>query len=195
MALFGSMITPAMNQGTYKVVVKKGKQEYTTDLVLVNDPTAGYSPAGIAKQKEISTQLYDMTNQLGHIYKNLDEVQTQISAMQESGDLKDEASKKLAEEIEAYKSSLVSLEGDFYVAEGEANIREDISTLALNIGQYPGMPSQGQIRKTQELADRMAKIASKTSGFMDRLAPINQLLTAAGGKGITLTTLQDYLEK
>ncbi len=194
MALFGSMTTPALNQGTYKVVVRKGKQEYTTDLTLLDDPSGGYTTAGIAKQKEISTQLYDMTNQLGHIYKNLDEVHTQISDMHEAGDLKDETSKKLAEEVEKYKNSLVSLEGDFYVAEGEANIREDISTLGLSVGQYPGMPSQGQIRKAKELAERMSKIADKASSFMSQLDTINKGLSAAGKKEISLTSLEDYLE-
>ena len=194
MALFGSMTTPALNQGTYKVVVRKGKQEYTTDLTLLDDPSGGYTTAGIAKQKEISTQLYDMTNQLGHIYKNLDEVHTQISEMHEAGDLKDDTSKKLAEEVEKYKNSLVSLEGDFYVAEGEANIREDISTLGLSVGQYPGMPSQGQIRKAKELAERMSKIADKASSFMSQLDTINKGLSAAGKKEISLTSLEDYLE-
>lgn len=189
MALFGSALTPSLNEGSYKVIIKKGKKEYSTPLVLVNDPTGGYSEEGRKKQLEVNKQLYNMTNQLGHIYYTLQDIHEQINKNAELSSKEDIAT--LAKEAEDYKNSLVSLEGDFYVDEGEANIREDISTVALNVSQYPGMPSDGQIRKTLELEKRMSVVQSKLDSFVSRVAKINAM--SAGDKLIKLKTLEEYL--
>ena len=70
----------------------------------------------------------------------------------------------MAEDVEKYKSSLVALEGDFYVDEGEA-LREEISTLFLGISQYPGKPSARQIDKLKILEGKMKKGSSKIRCF------------------------------
>ena len=193
MALFGSAFTPSLNEGTYKVVINKGKQEYVSHVDLKNDPSGGYSPAGLAKQVEVSKQLYDMTNQLGYIYYTLEDMHSHIDGLVEELDEEDMV-KRFSADAEKFKNSLVSLEGDFYVDEGEANIREDISTLSLHISQYPGMPSDGQINKTQELSERMDRVKAQLDDFMTRSIKVNELLVGKGLAPIVVRTIEEYLE-
>ena len=102
--------------------------------------------------------------------------------------------KRFSADAEKFKNSLVSLEGDFYVDEGEANIREDISTLSLHISQYPGMPSDGQINKTKELSERMDRVKAQLDDFMTRSIKVNERLVGKGLAPIVVRTIEEYLE-
>ncbi len=194
MALFGAALTPSLNEGRYNVLIKKGKEEYRTEVELLNDPTGEYSPEEIAIQKDISQRLYNLTNDLGYIYYTAEDIHTKLEKYQSEGTLSnDESIINLIKEVSEFKNSLVSLEGDFYVDEGEANIREDISNLALNISQYPGKPSDGQIKKTIELEKRMTRVNDRFVLFVSRLTEENKKLESAGIQPIILKTKDDYL--
>ena len=164
-------------------------------IELVNDPDTPYSEEGRAKQREINLELYNMTNQLGYVYYSLEKIHNEIQALTDKQELENqEELSHFAEEVEGYKNSLVSLGVDFYVDEGEANIREDISNLALNVSQYPGMPSEGQIRKTAELSERMGKVMKQFNTYKEKLTEINGLLATSGHPMIEVGTLEEYLE-
>ena len=194
-ALIGSAFTPSINEGTYKVVIKKGKEEYVTDFSLLSDPNSSYSAEGKAKQKEVSLTLYNMTNQLGYIYYSLQDLHRGLQDRMASDQWTDhDQVAQLAVDAEAYKNSLVSLEGDFYVDEGEANIREDISNLALYVGQYPGMPSQGQMKKCEELVGRMSKVQAQYDKIIERLDGVNAVLEGMGISGVELKSMEDFLK-
>ncbi len=194
MALFGSALTPNLNEGTYRVVIKKGKTEYETQITLNSDPESTYTAEGRAKQREVNLELYHMTNQLGHIYYSLEDIHTQIEKLQEdSVMMKESTFTDLAKRAEQFKNSLVSLEGDFYVDEGEANLREDISSLALNVSRYPGMPSVGQVRKAKELKERMNTVQASFDKIIAELNPFNEILEKHGNKKVVIKSLEEYL--
>ncbi|MCB9282962.1 MAG: hypothetical protein H6563_02725 [Lewinellaceae bacterium] len=196
-ALFGSAFPPTLPEGQYKVVITKGKAEYTGTFELIFDPDAEatYPAADRKLGHDTQMRLYDLTNQCGYVYFQLEAMHTQAA------DRKGQVTKKklveqmaqFAKETETLKNSLVSLEGDFYVDE-DANIREDISTLYLAISQYPGKPSDRQLAKATELEQKMAEVQAKFDAFLERMAALNAELEKAGLEPMKVKTIGEYLE-
>ncbi len=195
MALFGSIFPPSLPAGDYNIKIKKGKDVFETKVKLAWDPDANYSPADRQVQHEASMKLYDMTNQLGHMYYVMQDMHTQAKDLTDK-DLKKKLSKKLtkfATDVEKYKASLVALEGDFYVDEGEA-LREEISTLYLGISQYPGKPSARQLSKLAILEKDMLIVIDKFDGFKKQMTDVNTLLEKAEQMPIKIKTFEEYMK-
>ena len=99
----------------------------------------------------------------------------------------------MAEDVEKYKASLVSLEGDFYVDEGEA-LREEISTLFLGVSQYPGKPSSRQMEKLETLKGKMRKVHQKFAVFKSEVETVNTLLQPEEKEPIKIKTFEEYMK-
>ncbi len=196
-ALFGSAFPPTLPEGRYKVVITKGKEEYTSHFDLAFDPDAEatYPAAGRKLAYDTQIRLYNLTNQCGYIYYQLEAMHTQAAGLREKAPKKKLAEQlaQFAKEAESMKNSLVSLEGDFYIDEG-ANIREDISTLYLGISQFPGRPSERQLSKTAELEGKMGEVQQKYDAFVARMEAMNAELQKSGVENIRVKTLAEYLE-
>ncbi len=194
MALFGSAMPPSLTEGKYTVKISKGKEEYSTEIELLNDPTGGYSKEDREVQMKTLMSLYDMTNELGHIYFSLEDLHKQADKISEGQDenLKKQL-KDLATSSKKFKDGLVALEGDFYVDEG-SNIREEISTLYLNVSFYPGKPSQSQIDKTKYLETQMETLTGEYDGYIEQVKKINEKLAAIGTPGIRIKSFDEYLK-
>jgi len=139
-------------------------------------------------------KLYDMTNQLGHAYFAMEDMHEQASKLA-TGAVKKKLQKKLAQfstDVEKYKATLVSLEGDFYVEEGTA-LREEISTLYFGISNYPGVPSDRQLNKIKSLASKMNTVQQKLAGFQKEMAVINELLVKAELTPIKIKSFEEYM--
>ena len=196
MALFGSAFPPTLPAGAYMVKIKKGKAEYETQVNLAYDPDDKYTTAERKLQHESSMKLYDMTNQLGHAYFAMEDMHEQASKLA-TGAVKKKLQKKLAQfstDVEKYKATLVSLEGDFYVEEGTA-LREEISTLYFGISNYPGVPSDRQLNKIKSLAKKMNTVQQKLDGFQKEMAVINELLVKAELTPIKIKSFEEYMEE
>jgi photosystem II stability/assembly factor-like uncharacterized protein len=195
MALFGSIFPPALPAGDYTVKIKKGKDVFETKVKLAYDPDANYSIAEREAQHAASMNLYDMTNELGYMYYAMQDIHTQSSdliAQIKKKNLKKRI-KQMAEDVEKYKASLVSLEGDFYVDEGEA-LREEISTLFLGVSQYPGKPSSRQMEKLETLKEKMRKVHQKFAVFKSEVETVNTLLQPEEKEPIKIKTFEEYMK-
>lgn len=193
MALFGSAFPPSLTEGKYTVKVTKGKEEFVSEIVLKGDENSVYCAEARKAQLDAMMKLYNMTNELGHIYYALQDMHTQAEAALEANPKKAKDLMKFAEETKTMKESLVSLEGDFYVDEG-SNIREEISTLYLNVSQYPGKPSDSQIKKIELLETRMAAVNRKFNDKVKMLEKINKSLGGQDSTPIHFKTFEEYMK-
>lgn len=188
MALFGSLATPTLTDGTYLVRITKGRDTFETSLELQFDPTLPYSTEDRALQNRTLTRLYDMTNRLGYIYFSLEDAHEQADALLSDTSLTrgplTESLTAFSTDSRIFKESLVSMKGDFYVVEG-SNLREDISKLYLAISGYPGKPSQSQLEQLEELEGRMENVEVRYGAMIDRLEE--------GNWGIEIEDYGDYL--
>lgn len=194
MALFGSVFPPLLEEGRYKVVVTKGKEEYTTYFDLQFEPGVQYSAADRRLANQTQKRLYDLTNRVGFMYFTLEDLHKQAADRAGKASAKKLKSEldAFAKEVQTFKESLVSLEGDFYVDEGTA-IREEISTLYLGISQYPGKPSEGQLAKTSQMERRVGEVQAKYDAFRAKMEAFNLRFAKEGLEPMSLRTLEAYL--
>ncbi len=193
MALGGSLITPSLLEGDYVVRITKGKDTFEHKITLAPDPKSLYSPADRRKQQETLQVLYDMTERLGYIYAALEGIEMQAKSLRLEADALDQQLSALADAVRTFRGSLVSLEGDFYVDESEA-IREEISILYLGVSQYPGRPSDRQLKRTTQLQSSMEDVQSRFADFERRAQALNDQLKEAGHKPMTWPSLEAYLQ-
>ncbi|RMG24104.1 MAG: hypothetical protein D6730_13190 [Bacteroidetes bacterium] len=193
MALFGSIIGPNLPAGTYKVKLIKGKKEYETSFTLQYDPLSPYTPEERDIQRKTTMRLYKLTEDMAYIYASL---QAAEKAAREYAETSARLAKKLtpyAEELARFSSTLVALEGDFYVDESE-QIRERISDLYRQVSTYPGRPSDSQIERTDVLEAEMQQIQTRfeelTGPSMEK---INKLLVRAKLEPISLQSREAFL--
>ena len=65
MAMFGSMVTPSLDEGSYTIRVVKGKKQFQTTLELDHEAADVYPAEGRKVQGETLRKLYDMTEKSG----------------------------------------------------------------------------------------------------------------------------------
>jgi photosystem II stability/assembly factor-like uncharacterized protein len=197
MALFGSIIPPSLAEGTYTVEINKGKETFTTNFDLEFDPDAAetYPEEDRKASHALQMQLYNMTNRLGYIYYQSKTIEESLTD-ETIGNLKKKWAKEartLRQQVADFKNSLVSLEGDGYVNEGES-LREKISQLYLGISGYPGKPSSRQVDRAGQLLAELDEAQATYDNLVEQLDAINEQLERAELKPIALQTMEDYLK-
>lgn len=193
MAMFGSLITPSLDEGTYTIRVHKGKTVFETTLDLEQEAVEVYSAEARRVQANTLKKLFDLTEELGYIYYASDDLRTwaDTSAQSVAGKKDRLALLTLQKSIEAWRDSLVALDGDGYVAESEA-IREEISTLYLEVSQFPGEPSYGQIRKTDLLIQRIKAHRHELDRYHQELKTLSDKWEKKGVTLVRMRTIEAY---
>ncbi len=192
MALFGSLFGPNLPAGEYQVKLIKGKDTYETTFELVNDPESPYSKEDRVLQREVTMRLYDMTEQLAYIYAVLDQMETQAIGLQESQKRFKKELNGLAQKVKQEKNSIVAMDGDFYVDEGEM-IRERVSNLYRQVSSYPGRPSASQVKRADLLARDVAAVQRRFDAILNNdLAELNQKLAKKELQNIEYPTFEAF---
>lgn len=195
-ALGSSVFPPPIPEGIYTVRIKKGNQTFEKQVNLLFDPDAASKYPREDRQLALETQmrLFNLTERIGYIYFALQEMHTKAEA------LVGKASKKLDREIKAFseatkkeKEGLVSLEGDGYVNES-SRLREDVAILYGRISNYPGRPSDDQLRRTEALEKRFRDVQQKFDSFTERMNALNQKLTKENLPPISIKTWEEYVK-
>ncbi|MEM1219202.1 MAG: hypothetical protein AAGH79_09830, partial [Bacteroidota bacterium] len=72
-------------------------------------------------------------------------------------------------------------------------IREDISELYLYMGQYPGGPTESQVRKTDILEGEMEKVVVTYEEIIQEMNGLNEKLAKQEAPQMEIQTLEEYL--
>lgn len=194
-ALIGSIFGPNLEAGEYEVRLIKGRDTYTSSFTLANDPSAPYSDEDRTLQRETTMQLYEMSEDLAYIYQVYEQLHTQLAEIEDLKRKPQAAVDNLEEQIKSTMSTLVALEGDFYVDEGE-QIRERISQLYMKVSQYPGKPSQSQLVEAERLKTAMDQVKVQFDQRIgSEVAAINTLLEKADRSALTWDSEETFFSK
>lgn len=194
-ALGSSIFPPAIPEGMYTVRISKGQQTFETTVNLRFDPAADAKYPAEDRNLALKTQmrLFNLTERIGYIYYALQDMHTQAEA------LKGKSSKKLdqligdfAKDAQKEKDGLVSMEGDGYVDES-SKLREDVAMLYGRISNYPGRPSDDQLRKTESLENQFKAVQKKFDDFVTRMNSLNEQLRKKELPEIKIQTWEDYV--
>jgi photosystem II stability/assembly factor-like uncharacterized protein len=177
---FGGFAGMPVPTGTYKVKVTKGTKEYTTDLVLIANPTSIHTDEDRKLQWETANKLYDMSEQLAFTIDQLDNIKTAIEPSLPKITKKMVKSLPLStliKDVDALRETLVVLKGDNYVGSAEPQLREKIAGLYSEVAGYSGRPTNAQLASIKVHDSKLQNALSQTAAFrktLEKLAPAMQ---------------------
>ena len=163
---FGGFTSPLVKAGTYKVVLKKGKDTFTQDIELIYDPKSNLSASDREMKHNTTMKMYDMTEELAYMVYELDAILEKAEALKK---------KKIVEKLTVLKKTLVITTGDNYAGSAEPQLREKMADLYSKIATSYDKPSNAELESLSIIEERFAtakvdyqKIKKKVK-FLDEL--------------------------
>ncbi len=193
---FGGFTAPRASAGEYKVVLKKGKKEFTSSITLVNDPKSSITNEERIAHQKTTKQLFDDMEDLAYLVYKIDQNVKKAEALSK----KDPASKKVTAgaitELNNLKETLVVTTGDNYVAEAEPQLREKLSKLYGEVADQFEKPSFSQIENMGVYKTRLNEAKAtyeKING--KQVAKLNKYLEKAGDTATEILSKEEFLNK
>ncbi len=179
---FGGFTSPRAKAGTYKVVMKKGKETYETSLVLVNDPSSLLTDAERDDLFDTTKKLYDVSEELAVFVNEIDlwlVKSDEVAQVSASGK---KVASPFSKKLNALKETLVITTGDNYVGAAEPQLREKLADLYSKIAQGYLPPSAAERANMELLMARFEKaktdyaaIKKKEGGKLEKFMGKNQI--------------------
>ncbi len=160
---FGGFTSPRVPAGTYKAVIQKGKDTYTTDIVIQYDPKSDVSLADRKQQEATTKRLYDMSQELAYMVYELDETVKIAEAAKAQKPSNAKAVDPLITGMGKLKETLVVTKGDNYVGSAEPQLREKLADLYSKIAQSYYRPNAAELANLEAIQERFnnAKVEFK----------------------------------
>lgn len=163
---FGGFTSPQVKAGTYKAVLKKGKNTYEHEFDVVYDPKSTLTAKEREDKYNTTMKMYDMTQDLAYMVYELDEILAKAEELK---------STKLIAKLNALKETLVITTGDNYVGAAEPQLREKMADLYSKLATNYDKPSNSELESLSIIEERFntanddfAKIKKKVK-FLDEL--------------------------
>lgn len=154
---FGGFTSPRVQEGTYKAVLTKGKEVYTHEFKVVNDPKSVITPNERKLQAEAAKMLFDKNEELAYFVYELDELIALNKKIIEKDPKAAKANNKIDAEFNALKNTMVVTTGDMYVGAAEPQLREKLSTIYASVAQQFDAPSPSQKDNIENVMDLYSK--------------------------------------
>jgi len=169
---FDGFTSPRVPAGTYKVVMKKGKDTYEHEFDLVYDKKSVLTAAERDLKNGTTTKLYDMTQELAYLVYELDEMLTK-------------ADSKTAKKLNSLKETLVITTGDNYVGSAEPQLREKMTALFSKVASSYDKPSSSEMKNLTVIANRFDKAKTDFAKLKKKFKSKEPL---------TIKTFEEFLE-
>ncbi len=192
---FGGFTSPRVPAGTYKVVIQKGKETYTIDLIVQYDPKSEITLADRKKQEETTKKLFDMTQDLAYMVYTLDEY-LKIAETVKAKDAKGaKAATPLITELTKLKESLVVTKGDNYVGAAEPQLREKMADIYSKVAQTFNKPNQAELDNVEAIESRFTTAKADFKKIKDKHLPkITPLISGDSKQPIVMKTFDEYMQ-
>ena len=149
---FGGFTSPRVAAGTYKAVIKKGRDTYEKEFDVVYDQNTGLNSDEREMQHEVVMKMYNMVQDLAYLVYKLDAI------------LVDEkTSKKTASKLNELKETLVITTGDNYVGMAKRQLREKMADLYSKIASSYDKPSENELNNLSLIEDEFNRAKIKFS--------------------------------
>ncbi|MET1259327.1 hypothetical protein ABV409_08295 [Flagellimonas sp. DF-77] len=145
---FGGFTSPQVPEGTYKAVMKKGKETFEHTFNLVYDPKSPLTAKDRELKNTTTNRLYDMTQELAYLVYEVDEI---IANAEGKGD------KKTMAKLNGLKETLVITTGDNYVGSAEPQLREKMADLYSKVASSYDKPTAAELNNLNVIASRFDK--------------------------------------
>ncbi|WP_298504850.1 hypothetical protein [uncultured Maribacter sp.] len=140
---FGGFASPNVPAGTYKAVIKKGKDTFEQTFELVYDSKSTLTEDDRKLKNETTTQLYNMTEELAYVVYELDAMLAKATE-----------NKKMKSKLNALKETLVITTGDNYVGSSEPQLREKMTSLFSKLANNYDKPTKSELDNLEVISNR-----------------------------------------
>ncbi|NQX87005.1 MAG: hypothetical protein HRT67_14090 [Flavobacteriaceae bacterium] len=170
---FGGFTSPRVQAGTYKAVIKKGKQTFEHTFEVAYDKDNKLSENDRALKHNTTMKMYDMTQELAYMVYELDAL------------LEATPKAKVKTALNELKETLVITTGDNYVASAESQLREKMADLYAKIAGSYDKPSNNELQSLKIIEERFNKAKSDFA----------KLKKKAKVKDLQLKTFEDFINE
>jgi photosystem II stability/assembly factor-like uncharacterized protein len=143
---FGGFTSPRVPAGKYKAVLTKGKDTFEHEFEVVYDEKTGLTESDRKQKHDTTMKLFDMTEELAYMVY---EVDAYIEATADN--------KKISDQLNELKESLVITTGDNYVGSAEPQLREKMSDLYSKVAGSYDKPSPAELENLRLIEERFEK--------------------------------------
>lgn len=163
---FGGFKSPNVEAGTYKAVLKKGKDTYEQTFEIIYDPKSNLSIEDRSLKHKTTMKLYDMTQDLAYMVYELDAVTEKATALK---------NKKLVNSLTQLKETLVITTGDNYVGSAEPQLREKMADLYSKIAGSYDKPSNAELENLSIIEEQFNNIKKDYDKIRKKVKFIDEL--------------------
>ncbi|NJN41772.1 MAG: hypothetical protein HC811_05590 [Flammeovirgaceae bacterium] len=191
---FGGFTSPRVPAGTYKVVIQKGKDTYTNDLVIQYDPKSDISLADRKMQEATTKKLYDMSQELAYMVYTLDEYVKVGEEAKSKGKQGAKVADPLINELTKLKETLVVTTGDNYVGAAEPQLREKMAELYSKVAQSFYKPNQAELDNLEVIENRYKAAQADFKKIKDKnLSKVTGFLAKDGVQPLVLKSFDEFI--
>lgn len=192
---FGGFTAPRVPAGKYKVVMKKGKNVYESEIELINDPESPLTEADRTALHEITMKLYDMSEQLAYMVYKIDETIAIAEQVANTGKKGAKAAGVVLSDLKALKEKLVITTGDNYVGSAEPQLREKIADLFRKVASGFERPSASEMANLALLKSEFDEAENEYNEIEDRKLPkMNKFINEARMDPVVYKSFAEFVE-
>lgn len=192
---FGGFTSPRVPAGTYKVVIQKGKETYTNDLVVNYDPKSTISLADRKLQEEATKKLFNMSQELAYTVYTLDEYLKIAEGVKAKNAQGAKIATPFITELTKLKETLVVTKGDNYVGAAEPQLREKMADLYAKVAQSFNKPNQAELDNLEAIESRFNTGKADYKKIKDKhLNKITGFLSKDAVQPLVLKTYEEFLQ-
>jgi hypothetical protein len=166
--------------GTYTVKMTRGKETYSTQLVVELDPRAKFTLEDRKLEFEAAMRVYNLLGDMSFDVERINGVHD--SLMARSGKLKAEDAlnkrlQNLAQKTDEMRKKIVATKEGGAVT-GEERIREKTTQLYGDLLNYEGRPTDYQVARIDSLKKELQDVAGEFDAFVSKeLSAVNKSLS------------------
>lgn len=193
---FGGFTSPRVPAGTYKVVIVKGKETFTNDLVLEYDNRSTIPLADRKLNEATTMKLFNMTEELAYTVYELDEIVKAAEAVKVKSPSSAKAVAPVITELTKLKETLVVTKGDNYVGAAEPQLREKMTDLYSKVASSFFKPSSAELDNLSAIETRFNTGKADFKKIKDKhLTKLTALITKTGSEPLTIVSLEEFLKQ
>jgi hypothetical protein len=191
---YGGFTSPRVPEGIYKAVLTKGKETFTQEFKVVNDPKSVISSAERKKQAEATKMLFDKNEELAYMVYELDAMIALNKKIIEGDPKTAKANNKIDAEFNALKNTMVVTTGDMYVGAAEPQLREKLTAIYSTVASQFDAPSPSQLANIESVMDSFNTTKSTFTNLKSKYK--NKLIEQAAKLQIpfSLKSFEEYLK-
>ncbi|WP_417613272.1 WD40/YVTN/BNR-like repeat-containing protein [Owenweeksia hongkongensis] len=164
---YGGFVSPNVEAGTYKAVLKKGKETYETEFTVLNDSTSLITPEERKMNREFTMELYNMTEQLAYMVYEIDETIATAEKLKKADPAAAKTAQAVIDDLNGLKKTLVTTTGDNYVGRAENELREDMLDLYSKIATRFDKPTPAEYDNLKVVVDEYSEAQKKFEKIKD----------------------------